>query len=67
MRGDQSFRVTEQIFSDTTGWKGVSLRRRSERNVFEMEKGKLQIKEEISLLRIAFLNGDNPLVIFLDV
>lgn len=58
MRGDQSFRVTEQIFSDTTdGKEGVSLQRRAKKCVGEMGKGKLQIKEEISLLRIASLWG----------
>lgn len=60
MRGDQSFRVTEQIFSDTTdGREFLCVRReRKKWNVFEMGKGKLQIKEEISLLRIA--SGADP-------
>jgi hypothetical protein len=52
VRGDQSFRVTEQIFSDTTdGREFLCLRR--EKMCLRWEKGKLQIKEEISLLRIA--------------
>jgi hypothetical protein len=52
VRGDQSFRVTEQIFSDTTdGREFLSLRRK--KMCLRWEKGKLQIKEEISLLRIA--------------
>jgi hypothetical protein len=55
VRGDQSFRVTEQIFSDTTDGRELLRRRKEEKICLRWEKGKLQIKEEISLLRIAYV------------